>query len=124
MIIKRPAPMATICNIKKLVKLLWVLVSVSLGSFNLITSDSTVTPSSPQSMTQKTANQQDQLVGTVEVSFKITEEGKADIISIKSNNPALIKYIKTKLNKINLEKDDFNIDEVITYKLVFGEQNA
>ena len=60
----------------------------------------------------------------MEVSFKITEQGKADIISLKSDNPDLIHYVKTKLNKIRLEKDDFNIDEVITYKLVFGEQNA
>jgi len=110
-------------NIKIFKKLLWLVVSISIGSLNLITGDYETANSSPKSMIQKTS-QEDNLVGTVEVSFKITEEGKADIISLKSDNPALIKYIKTKLNKTRREKDDFNIDEVITYKLVFGEQNA
>ncbi len=115
--------MTSISNIKKIIKLFWLVASVSLGSTNLITSNSALESTPSNSMTQK-SSQEDNLVGTVEVSFKITEEGKADIISLKSDNPALIVYIKTKLNKIRLEKDDFNIDEVITYKLVFGEQNA
>jgi len=109
-------------NIKYVLKSFWIVISLFLGSYNLITSSCLeVREDSNAQKTQNTAVQDEDLVGSVEVSFKITEEGKADIISIKSDNPALIKYIKTKLNKIRLEKDDFNIDEIITYKLVFGE---
>ncbi len=114
--------MITICSIKSFLKIIWLIISLSIGSISLIYSDTNFTAS--HSTTIQNPVQHQNLVGIVEVSFKITEQGKADIISLKSDNPDLIHYVKTKLNKIRLEKDDFNIDEVITYKLVFGEQNA
>jgi len=111
------------CYIKKLLATVWLITSFFLGSYQVFSSVTDCSEKEPQksSISSESASQQ-QLHGEVEVSFKIGTDGKANILDIKSENPDLVNYVKTKLNKIKLEKDDFNIDEVITYRFVFKKE--
>lgn len=66
---------------------------------------------------------QDQnMEGTVEVSFKINTEGQVNILNIKSSNPDLIDYVVKKLKKIKLEKSDDSVGQTIKYRFVFKKQ--
>ena len=70
----------------------------------------------PQVVTSK------ELEGTVEVSFKIDAAGKVEILNIHATNPQLADYVIKKLKKIQLEKGDPQIGQVIKYRFVFKKQ--
>jgi len=109
-------------NIKKVLTALWLVGSVMLGSYNIISECvSCSEKNAPQKSSQESKSEQ-KLKGEVEVSFKIGLDGKANILSIVSENPALVDYVKNKLNKIQLQKGDINIDEIIPYRFVFKEE--
>lgn len=109
-------------HIKKILCSLWLVSSLLLGSYNYISHDfSKGDEKVPQKKSTVQSTSQ-QLQGEVEVSFKIDGDGKANILSIESENPELVDYIKLKLNKIQLEKDDINIDEIITYRFIFKKE--
>lgn len=63
-----------------------------------------------------------ELEGTVEVSFKIDATGKVEILNIHATNPQLADYVIKKLKKIQLEKGDPQIGQVIKYRFVFKKQ--
>lgn len=62
------------------------------------------------------------LEGTVEVSFKIQEDGKVEIVNIQANNPELIKYVVQKLKKIELDPGDQEIGKTVKYRFFFKKQ--
>ena len=66
--------------------------------------------------------QNDDMEGTVDVSFKINTEGKVNILNIKSSNPDLIDYVVKKLKKIQLDQSDQSIGQTIKYRFVFKKQ--
>jgi hypothetical protein len=63
-----------------------------------------------------------ELEGTVEVSFKIDGAGKVEILNINATSPQLADYVIKKLKKIQLEKGDPQIGQVIKYRFVFKKQ--
>jgi hypothetical protein len=60
--------------------------------------------------------------GTVEVSFRIDETGRAEILNIAATSPQLAEYVIKKLAQISLGKDDPQIGQVIRYRFVFRKQ--
>lgn len=114
--------MYTNSHIKKFLTALWLVGSVLLGSYNIISNCVSCTEENNPQKTSTEANAEQKLQGEVEVSFKIGLDGKADILSIVSENPALVDYVKNKLKKIQLQKGDINIDEIITYRFVFKDE--
>jgi len=66
--------------------------------------------------------QKEDMEGTVEVSFRINNEGKVNILNIKSSNPDLVDYVVKKLKKIQLDQTDQNIGQTIKYRFVFKKQ--
>lgn len=64
----------------------------------------------------------DRLKGIVEVSFRIDQEGKVDILEIKSNNPELIKYVAARLERIRLDPEEYQPGKTINYRFSFGLQ--
>jgi hypothetical protein len=62
------------------------------------------------------------LEGTVEVSFKIQENGTVEIVNISANNPELIKYVVNKLKKITLDPTDQEIGKTVKYRFFFKKQ--
>ena len=60
--------------------------------------------------------------GVVEVSFKIDNEGKVQIINMNSTSPQLAEYVIKKLNKIQLQQGDSQVGKIIRYKFVFKKQ--
>jgi hypothetical protein len=62
------------------------------------------------------------LKGTAEVSFRIDPSGKVEILSIQATNQQLIDYVIKKLNKIQLDKGDPQIGQIIKYRFVFKKQ--
>jgi outer membrane biosynthesis protein TonB len=66
--------------------------------------------------------QNQNMEGTVEVSFRINNDGKLNILNIKSSNPDLIDYVVKKLKKIQLDKADENTGQTIKYRFVFKKQ--
>ena len=108
--------------IKKYLGALWLTISLLFGSYTLMSHNFKCdTNKNPQKTSTKESPTQ-HLQGEVEVSFKIGRDGKADIISIDSENPDLVEYVKLKLKKIQLQKDDINIDEIITYRFIFKKE--
>ncbi len=71
---------------------------------------------------QSTPFDQESEARTVEVSFRIKENGKVEIINIESNDPKLIDYVVGKLKKIQLKDGQGSKGEVIRYRFVFKEQ--
>lgn len=63
-----------------------------------------------------------ELEGTVEVSFRIDMGGKVEILKINASSPQLADYVIKKLSKIQLEKGDPQIGQVIKYRFVFKKQ--
>lgn len=113
--------MLNTAHITKILSALWLTASLLLGSYNLVShSFSCCEEKTPQKTTTQSSSKE--LQGEVEVSFKIGGDGKANILSIESENPDLVEYIKLKLNKIQLQKDDINIDEIITYRFIFKSE--
>jgi len=66
--------------------------------------------------------QQQNMQGTVDVSFQIDNDGNLKIIQINSSNPELIDYVLSKLKKIQLDKEDSSIGQTIKYRFVFKKQ--
>lgn len=62
------------------------------------------------------------LDGIVEVSFKIDNEGKVQILNINSTSPQLADYVIKKLGKVQLEQGSSQIGKVIKYRFVFKKQ--
>ena len=60
--------------------------------------------------------------GVVEVSFKIDNEGKVQIINMNSTSPQLAEYVIKKLNKIQLQQGDSQVGKIIRYRFVFKKQ--
>ncbi len=85
-------------------------------------------PDKPQKEkeSKETAKSNDQpepnLDGVVEVSFKIDQVGKVQILNINSTSPQLSEYVIMKLGKIQLEKGNSQIGKVIKYRFVFKKQ--
>jgi hypothetical protein len=71
---------------------------------------------------QDTQLDQESNARTVEVSFRIKDDGKVEIINIESNDPQLIDYVVKKLKKIQLKNGQGSKGEVIRYRFVFKEQ--
>ncbi|MEZ4798594.1 MAG: hypothetical protein R2809_02220 [Flavobacteriales bacterium] len=69
-----------------------------------------------------TSQQEPNLDGTVEVSFRIDTGGKVEILKINATHPQLADYVIKKLNKIQLEKGDPQIGQIIKYRFVFKKQ--
>ena len=66
--------------------------------------------------------QNENMEGTVEVSFKIDTQGEVNILNIKSSNPELVDYVVKKLKKIKLEQSDESVGQTIKYRFVFKKQ--
>ncbi|MFM9005013.1 MAG: hypothetical protein ACKOSR_05850, partial [Flavobacteriales bacterium] len=70
----------------------------------------------------KSEQQQPNMDGLVEVSFKIDAAGKIQIVHINSTSPQLTEYVVNKLSKIKLSSDAAPDGKVITYRFVFKKQ--
>lgn len=77
---------------------------------------------SSQNRPPQTEQQQPNLDGLVEVSFKIDASGKIQIVHINSTSPQLTEYVVSKLGKIKLSNDAVGDGKVITYRFVFKKQ--
>lgn len=75
-----------------------------------------------QSTPKKTEQDQPNMDGLVEVSFKIDAAGKIQIVHINSTSPRLTEYVVNKLAKIKLSSDTAPDGKVITYRFVFKKQ--
>ncbi|MFN0032616.1 MAG: hypothetical protein ACKVOR_10695 [Flavobacteriales bacterium] len=60
--------------------------------------------------------------GVVEVSFKIDQAGKVEIINMNSTSPQLAEYVIKKLSKVQLQQGGSQIGKVIRYRFVFKKQ--
>lgn len=60
--------------------------------------------------------------GLVEVSFKIDETGRIQIVHINSTSTQLTEYVVKKLTKIKLDTESGSEGKVITYRFVFKKQ--
>ena len=60
--------------------------------------------------------------GTVEVSFKIREDGTLNIVNVNANNPELIQYVITKLKNVRLDPAYRDIGRVIKYRFQFNKE--
>jgi len=67
-------------------------------------------------------NPEPNLDGIVEVSFKIDNEGRVQIVNINSTSPQLADYVIKKLGKVKLEQGVSNTGKVIKYSFVFKKQ--
>lgn len=63
-----------------------------------------------------------QFQGTVEVSFKIAEDGTINVVNINANNPELIEYVIAKLEKIQLDPAYRDIGKTIKYRFQFKKE--
>lgn len=68
------------------------------------------------------ADQGPNLDGVVEVSFKIDDLGKVQILNINSTSPQLSDYVIKKLGKIQLDEGTTKLGKVIKYRFVFKKQ--
>ncbi len=66
--------------------------------------------------------QEPNLDGVVEVSFKIDNTGKVQIINMNSTSPQLAEYVIKKLSKIQLQQGDSQMGKIIRYRFVFKKQ--
>lgn len=60
--------------------------------------------------------------GLVEVSFKVDETGRIQILHINSTSTQLTEYVVKKLTKIKLNTESGSAGKVITYRFVFKKQ--
>ncbi len=83
---------------------------------------------SPQKGKTETTDKKDlpdqgpNLDGVVEVSFKIDNLGKVQILNINSTSPQLSDYVIKKLGKIQLDEGTTQLGKVIKYRFVFKKQ--
>ena len=81
-----------------------------------------LTESRAQARPARTEQDQPNMDGLVEVSFKIDAAGKIQIVHINSTSPQLTEYVVSKLGKIKLSNDAAVDGKVITYRFVFKKQ--
>lgn len=62
------------------------------------------------------------LDGVVEVSFRVDNLGKVQILNINSTSPQLSDYVIKKLSKIQLDSSNSEIGKIIKYRFVFKKQ--
>lgn len=60
--------------------------------------------------------------GTVLATFVVDNEGKLEILDMKSTNPALTDYVRTKLAKVDLEDNNGGIWRKTTIRFVFKKE--
>jgi hypothetical protein len=60
--------------------------------------------------------------GFVEVSLKIDQQGKIEVISIQSSNSQLSEYVLNKLAQTKLEPGSSEPGKVVKYRFVFKKQ--
>jgi len=75
-----------------------------------------------QTKPKRVEQEQPNMDGLVEVSFKIDATGKIQIVHINSTSPQLTEYVVNKLGKIKLSSDAAGDGKVITYRFVFKKQ--
>jgi hypothetical protein len=78
--------------------------------------------SSAQSQRQSKDPEQPNIDGLVEVSFRVDETGRIQIVHINSTSTQLTEYVVKKLMKIKLNTDSGSEGKVITYRFVFKKQ--
>jgi hypothetical protein len=78
--------------------------------------------SSTQRQRQVKDPDQPNMDGLVEVSFKIDETGRIQIVHINSTSTQLTEYVVKKLTKIKLDTESGSEGKVITYRFVFKKQ--
>jgi hypothetical protein len=66
--------------------------------------------------------QEPNLDGVVEVSFRLDSEGKVQILNINSTSPQLSDYVIKKLNRIQLDGSNSELGKIIKYRFVFKKQ--
>jgi hypothetical protein len=66
--------------------------------------------------------QEPNLDGVVEVSFRLDNQGKVQILNINSTSPQLSDYVIKKLNKIQLDNTNPELGKIIKYRFVFKKQ--
>jgi hypothetical protein len=109
---------------KRLLQIFFVFAILSLFG-TLASSASDIPPQKGRSKSQDSKTKNDpepNLDGIVEVSFKIDNVGKVQILNINSTSPQLSDYVIKKLSKIQLEQGDSQIGKVIKYRFVFKKQ--
>jgi hypothetical protein len=105
-------------------KLLFIILTFC---FSLYSTVPVLACSDPIKKTQKENNKDEaqeepNMDGVVEVSFKIDNEGKVQIINMNSTSPQLAEYVIKKLNKIQLQQGDSQVGKIIRYRFVFKKQ--
>lgn len=98
-----------------------VLVMASMSAFSVT---QTITQDRNKRVIEKNVpeDQEPNLDGVVEVSFKIDQLGKVQILNINSTSPQLSEYVIKKLSKIQLEEGNSQVGKVIKYRFVFKKQ--
>lgn len=105
-------------------KLLFIILSLGLSLNFVVPAMAGVhRDGSHQRQENKTEDQEEpNMDGVVEVSFKIDSEGKVQIINMNSTSPQLAEYVIKKLNKIQLQQGDSQVGKIIRYRFVFKKQ--
>lgn len=78
--------------------------------------------SSTQNQRQNKDPEQPNLDGLVEVSFRVDDTGRIQIVHINSTSTQLTEYVVKKLMKIKLNTESGSEGKVITYRFVFKKQ--
>jgi hypothetical protein len=78
--------------------------------------------SSTQNQRQNKDPEQPNLDGLVEVSFRVDNTGRIQIVHINSTSTQLTEYVVKKLTKIKLNTESGSEGKVITYRFVFKKQ--
>ena len=78
--------------------------------------------SSTQYQRQNKDPEQPNIDGLVEVSFRVDDTGRIQIVHINSTSTQLTEYVVKKLMKIKLNTESGSEGKVITYRFVFKKQ--
>ena len=95
-----------------------------MASMSAFSATQTITQDRSKRVIEKNVpeDQEPNLDGVVEVSFKIDQLGKVQILNINSTSPQLSEYVIKKLSKIQLEEGNSQVGKVIKYRFVFKKQ--
>jgi hypothetical protein len=75
-----------------------------------------------QKPAKKQVDDQPNMDGVVEVSFKIDGQGKIQIVDLVSTSPQLSEYVLKKLAKIQINEQSADSGKVIKYRFTFKKQ--
>lgn len=64
------------------------------------------------------------MYGTAVATFVVDNEGKLEILDIKSTNEHLVGYVRSKLQKVDLDDNNDGIWRKTTVKFVFKKEDA